>query len=190
MDYRAKQSSDKTIKQYFTCDGFQRYFTLAYEPNYVKVYLDDVLMNSLVDSNGDEAQDFLINKANKVVYIPENITTPFTGALRIEYRPTVQIIDYFEDSRSDNPYLLEKIIKNKDITNKMNARKIGKAEIKRDKDIKSTISFKTYDRADIGQKCYVYKPEFKIDGYYLVTKSSMNIGLIGKALYSLEMTSL
>ena len=74
----AKQAAENPITQYFTGDGKQRYFTLAYEPNYTQVYLDDVPMNVLLDSNDDGLQDFLVSKSSKALYIPSNIDPPFT----------------------------------------------------------------------------------------------------------------
>lgn len=170
-----KQASTKEISQYYVGDGKQRYFTLAYEPNYTKVYLDNVLKESKLESNDDQAQDFLINKKNKVVYIPDNITTPFSGEIKVTYKPTIQIIDFFENTKSDNPYLLEKVIKNKDIVDKMAARQFGKAEIKRTSKVKVTLSFTTREHVKIGQRCYVKIDDFNIDGYYLVKKVRTNM---------------
>jgi hypothetical protein len=178
----SKEAAEKEIVQYFTADGLQRYFTLAYEPNYFEIYLDDVLKLSKLDSNDDGLQDFLINKTNKVVYIPANIATPFTGVVKTVYKPTVQIIDYFENLNSDNPYLLEKVVKNKDVTDKMSARSFGKAEIRRLESIKTNVCFKTYENVSIGQRCYVNILDFNVDGHFLVKKVSNNFKTNGKVL--------
>ena len=183
----AKQAAESAITQYFTGDGQNRYFTLAYEPNYSEVYLDDVLMNSLVDSNDDGAQDFLISKTGKALYIPANIETPFTGTIKIVYQPTMQYIDYFERSDTDNPYLLETIIKNKDVANKLETRGYGKAEIQRRKSIKRTVRLKTYEKVWIGQRHYVKDADYDVDGFYLATKVSVNFPTVGRPLFSVTL---
>lgn len=170
----SKQASSKEISQYLTGDGQQRYFTLAYEPNYTKVYVDGVLKDSALESNDNSDQDFLINKKNKVIFIPD-YRTPFTGTIKVSYKPTIQVIDYFENTKSQNPYPIEKIIKNKDITDKTTARQFGKAEIKRRSKPKTFISFTTREDMKIGQKCYVSIPEYNIDGSFLVLSVNTNI---------------
>ena len=186
----AKQAAENPITQYFTCDGQQRYYTLAYEPNYASVYLDGVLMNSLVNSNDDGNQDFLIDKTNKTIYIPVNIETPFTGVLSVVYQPTIQFIDYFHTEDADNPYLLEKVIKNKNVTNKMSARAYGRAEIKRVRSIKQVIRFRTFDVVKIGQRHYVKEDTFGVEGYFLTTKVNMIFGTDGKVLFNPTMEAI
>ena len=183
----AKQSASSAVMQYFTCDGQQRYFTLAYEPNYTEVYLNDVLQESLLEENDDGQQGFLINKTNRVVFIPDYVETPYTGTLKVVYNPTVQVIEYFEDAAGDSPYLLEKVVKNKDITDKMTARAFGRAEIKRVKSIKAKIRLSTYEKANIGQRCYVKDIAYGIDGYFLVTRAQAKCQTIGTVLYTLEL---
>jgi len=183
----AKQAASSAVTQYFLCDGQQRYFTLAYEPNYTQVFLDDVLQDSLLEENDDEAQAFLINKTNRVVFIPDYVTTPYSGVLKVTYNPRVQVIEYFEDSKGDSPYLLEKVVKNKGITDKMSARAYGRAEIKRVKSIKAKVHFQTYEKANIGQRCHVRIDDYDIDGYFLVTKAGMKCLTSGKVRYSLDL---
>ncbi len=167
--------------------GLNRYFTLAYEPNYTEVYLDDVLQASLLEENDDGAQAFLINKDNRVVFIPTYVETPYTGTLKVVYRPTVQVIEYFEDSNGDSPYLLEKVVKNKDITDKMTARAYGRAEMKRVKSIKRSLSFQTSEKVAIGERCYTHIPDYGIDGFYLVTRVQIKCKTDGKVVYTLNM---
>ncbi len=183
----AKQAAEQPITQYFTGDGQNRYFTLAYEPNYAEVYLDDVLKNSLLDSNDDGAQDFLISKTGKALYIPANIETPFTGEIKIVYRPTMQYIDYFARSDADNPYLLEAIIKNKDVANKLETRGYGKAEIQRRRSIQRTVRLKTYEKVWIGQRHYVKDPDYDVDGFYLATKVSVSFPTVGRPLFTVTL---
>lgn len=183
----AEQAASSTVTQVFTCDGVNRYFALAYEPNYTEVYLDDVLQASLLEENDDEAQAFLINKTNRVVFIPDYVETPYTGTLKVVYNPTVQVIEYFEDSTGDSPYLLEKVVKNKSITDKMSARSFGRAEIKRVKSITANVRLKTYEMAAIGQRCFVSIEDYDIYGYFLVTKAQAKCLTSGKVQYTLDM---
>ena len=183
----AEQAASSAVTQLFTCDGQNRYFTLAYEPNYTEIYLDDELQESLLEENDDEAQDFLINKDNRVVFIPSYVETPYTGTLKVVYNPTVQVIEYFEDSNGDSPYLLEKVVKNKDITDKMTARAYGRAEIKRVRSITRSISFQTSEKAAIGQRCYVNISDYNIDGFYLVKRVQAKCMTEGKVINTVSL---
>jgi hypothetical protein len=174
----AKQASPQFIEQFFTGDGSQRYFTLAYDPNYTEVYVNNVLKKSKLENNDDGTQDFLINKKERVVYIPSNIITPFTGTIKVKYRPSVQVIDYFENIPSIEQYgLIERTVKNKNITDKLSARKFGKAEIKRVSKDKRIVSFATREKVALGERCrmYVKETDWDIDGYFLVTSVSTAI---------------
>lgn len=152
----AKQASPSYVEQFFTGDGQQRYFTIAYEPNYTDIYIDGVLKRSKLESNDDGEQDFLINKKEKVIYIPDNITPPFTGAIKVRYRPTVQVIDYFENPASIAAYgLYEKAVKNKDIMDRLSARQFGKAQIKKKSMNKRLVSLATREIVKIGQRCSI-----------------------------------
>jgi hypothetical protein len=175
----AKQAGTSYIDQYFTGDGQQRYFNLAYEPNYSSIYVGATLKNSKLEQNDDGAQDFLINKKGKVFYIPTNIVTPFTGVIKFRYRPTLQIIDYYENQQAQNEagILLERIVKNKDITDRLSARQYGKAEIKRKAVQKRIINFITSAEVKVGERCQidVIQNGWDVSGKFLVTAVSGSI---------------
>lgn len=188
----AKQASPNFIEQFYIGDGAQRYFQLAYEPNYTEIYINDVLVNSKLEQNNDEEQDFLINKKNRVFFIPENIETPFTGTIKARYRPTIQLIDYYENpSDIQNYFLLERVVKNKDITDRLSARQFGKAEIRRKSITKRLISFNSRNEYKIGQKCVVNitKGKWNIAGEFLVKSVGVNI-TPSDFIYSVEMEEL
>lgn len=174
----AKQADTNYIDQFFTGDGQQRYFTLSYEPNYTDMYVGGVLKNSKLVENDDGAQDFLIDKRNRVVFIPNNIATPFSGTIKAHYRPTVQLIDYFENAQEANKKLIEKAIKNQNITDRMEARRFGKAEIKKTAIMRRKISCITTADLSIGQRVY-FNINHAILGdlraYYLVKSLSYDI---------------
>lgn len=182
----AKRSAPNFIEQYFTGDGKQRYFSLAYEPNYTEIYVDGVLKKSKLEINDDGNQDFLINKKDKIIYIPDNISTPFTGEIKVKYKPTIQVVDYFENPASIATYgLIEKVIKDRDIADRLSARKIGKAEIKKKSIKKRVVSISTRENVEIGQRCYldinIQKTvngeliKWDIQGYFLVKSVSSEI---------------
>lgn len=178
-----KQADANYIDQYYTGDGNQRYFLLAYEPNFTEIYLDGVLMDSGIETNNDGAQDFLISKTDKLFYIPSNITTPFTGTIRAHYRPTKQPIDYYENAPNINTYgLYEKVIKNNDITDRLTARQYAKAQVKYRSNARRIVSLDTREDVAIGQRCYVninvtdaVKGNWNVIGYFMVTSVSTNI---------------
>ncbi len=170
----SKRAASKEVTQYFLGDGRQRYFNLAYEPNDVAVYVDGEMKEVAIDKDANN-KDFLISKKNKLLYIPENITTPFIGEIRVVYKPTIQVIDFFENTQSENPYLIEKIIKNKNITDKMAARQYGKAEIRRHSKVKTYLKFSTKEDIKIGERCFVKIDEYDVNGYFLVTQVNTEI---------------
>lgn len=175
----AKQASANFIEQYYTGDGQQRYFNLAYEPNYTEIYVDSVLKNSKLIENDDGQQDFLIDKKNRVFFIPDNIATPFTGTIKAKYRPTIQLIDYFENAPEAKKLLLEKAIKNKDITDRLEARRYGRAEVMRRSRNIRTVSLVTSADISIGQKVYlnITASPWNVQGYFLVKSLSYAITL-------------
>lgn len=175
----AKQASQNYIEQYYTGDGKQRYFNFAYEPNYTEIYVDGVLKSSKLVENDDGQQDFLIDKKNKVFFIPDNISTPFSGTIKAKYKPTVQLIDYFENAREAKKLLLEKAIKNKDITDRLEARRYGRSEVMRRSRNIRTVSLVTFADINIGQKVYlnITTPPWNVQGYFLVTSLSYVIAL-------------
>jgi hypothetical protein len=179
----AKIAKPNYIDVYHTGDGKQRYFDLPYEPNYTEIYLDGVLKNSKIEKNDDGLQDFLINKKEKVFYIPDYVTTPFTGEIRVHFRPTGQVIDYFENpSHIDDYGLYEKVVKNKDITDKLSARQYGKAMIKRKSTDKRLVSLSTTEDVKVGERCPIdinyshpEKGTWNIQGDFVVISVSTNI---------------
>ena len=138
----ARQSSPQTIEQTFFGDNSNQYFLLAYEPNYPEVFENGVRKTISVD-DGDSDTDYIYNKSVKVLKRVAGVL-PMGVNLRVTYRPTIQIMDYFEDGASvlENG-LFEKVIRDQDITAKMAARSRGRAELKLKKDVIVTASWNT-----------------------------------------------
>ena len=169
----AKQASPDYIDQYFTSDGVQRVFPLAYVPNYAEVTMDGgEPMKWKLLKNDDGAQDFLVDKEGKVLSIPGNVNPIPTGQIRIHYRPTVQVVDYFEDPKSIRAHgLLEAVVKSKDITDRLSARKVGKAMLKKQSRSKRIVSLRTLDERKVGQRCEldILTDKWDVRGDFLVT---------------------
>lgn len=175
-----KQASATSIDEYYTGDGTQRYFKLAYEPNDTEIRVNNVLKNSKLESNDDGGQDFLINKIEKVFYIPSNIVTPFTGTIKATYKPTKQFIDTFENPRDIAQFgVLEKVVKNNNITDKLEARRYGKAEVKKTSTALRKVSFqsRSANTLTIGQKCTVNISSaiWDVQGIFLIKSIKRNI---------------
>lgn len=186
----AKQASPDFIDQYFTSDGVQRFFPLAYLPNYAEVTLDggEPLKWKLL-KNDDGNQDFLIDKEGKVLSIPVNINPIPAGQIRIHYRPTVQVVDYFEDPKSIKAHgLLEAVVKSKDLIDRLSARKVGKAMLKKQARTKRIVSLSTLEEREIGQKCEIdiFTDQWDVRGSFLVKGVSEEI-VPGHTVYSVEL---
>ena len=139
----ARQSSPQTIEQTFFGDGSNQYYLLAYEPNYPAVFENGAPKTIATDENDSTTADYIYNKSVKVLKRVAGVL-PMGVNLRITYRPTIQIMDYFEDGASvlENG-LFEKVIRDQSINAKMAARSRGRAELKRKKDVIVTASWNT-----------------------------------------------
>lgn len=173
----AKQASIEYREQIFNYDGQNRIYNLGYIPNYVEVKKWDgsgynTVMKVKEEKSNDGTQDFLYNKVEKNLTIPLNISPiPASGSFKIRYRPTIEIIDFFEDRTSQNSYgLYEKALKSKDIKTKAEARKIARNSLKTNSGSIINISFDTYDfrPLSIGSLMQLKLDRYDIDGVFLI----------------------
>lgn len=129
----AKSASSTYTEQYWTGDGNNALFALAYEPNYPEVFEDGIAKTIEVDKGVTSEKDYTYDKKNRVLKRTAG-ALPAGVLLKSRYRPTVQIIDYFEDTGSVAVYgLYEKAIRDKKITDRAAARKRGREALKRTK---------------------------------------------------------
>jgi hypothetical protein len=157
----AKTSAPNYINQYFTGDASNDIFSLAYIPNYPDVYENGVTKTIEVDKGEPYSTDYVYQKKEKVLKrVGGNL--PNGVQLRIRYRPTVQIIDYFENQASINTYgLYEKVLRDKKITDKAAARQRGRTELSRLKGLIRYASFSSRDwDVAAGQVVNVNVPQF------------------------------
>jgi hypothetical protein len=196
----AKQVGSTFLYEYFTGDGNNRRFLMPYEPNYTDIYLDTgggyVLKTSALEQNDNGGYDFLINKKQKLIMIPDNVGTPWTGAIKVKYKPTIQLIDYYENPGEAATYgLIEKVVRNKDITDKLTSVKFGRSEIKRKSATKRKVSFATRTERQIGTKhtvditTVVQKGTWSISGDFVVTNVTMNTNMTD-IVYTVELEEL
>jgi hypothetical protein len=131
----ARSAAATFTEQYWTGDGQNSVFSLAYEPNYPDVWENGVPKTIEVDKGGDSDKDYTYDKKNRVLKRTAG-PLPAGVPLRFRYRPTVQIIDFFEDTGSVATYgLYEKAIRDKKITDRAAARKRGREALKRTKSL-------------------------------------------------------
>lgn len=164
-----KQASPNTIEQTFIGDGNNQYYSIAYVPNYPQVFENGVSKTIAIDKEGTPTTNYVYNKKEKVLKrVAGNLPSGVT--LRIVYKPTVQVIDYFEDPASVAGYgLYEKAIIDKKITDKMAARKRGRSELRRVKDIIRSGSFGTRSwTVGPGQLTRIVLPVFDINSYWRI----------------------
>lgn len=167
----AKQASYNYEEEYFVGDGKSKIYKIAYEPNDAEAFINDNPANINIKSKDDGQQDFLMDRKEKVIYRPEYKGPIANGdTIKFKYKPTTEIVDFFEAPNSINNYgLYERVIKNKDLTDKLEARKYGRAALKRTSEIKRLLCFSTREEIKIGQKVNVKMPLWNIDGEWLVT---------------------
>jgi hypothetical protein len=180
----AKEASTESKEQQFSYDGNNRIFNLGYEPNYVEAYeWNGSLWDTKVigeEKNYNETQDFLYNKVEKNVTIPSHVTVPVSGKFKIEYRPTIEIIDFFEDLDSQNKYgIYEKALKSKDIKTKAEARKLTRTELKNKSNTIAVINFSTFDfrPLKVGSLVNVVLSRYAIDTVFLITDLTIDYDL-------------
>lgn len=184
----ARQAAQDYEEEYFTGDGQSRIYKLGYEPNYTEAYINDSPASIKLESNDDGQQDFLINKKEKVIFRPDYKSPVANGdTIKFKYRPTVEIVDFFEAPNSINTYgLFEKAIKNRDLSDKLEARKYGRSALKRTSTVKRLLSLATREEVKIGQKVNVQIPSWNIDSEWLVIAVSTKISP-GDIIHSVEL---
>jgi hypothetical protein len=157
----AKTSSPNYIDQYFTGDGNNSIFSTAYVPNYPDVYENGVGKTIGIDKGEPYTTDYVYAKKEKVLRRTAG-NLPNGVQLRLHYRPTVQVIDFFENQASINNYgLYEKVLRDKKITDKAAARQRGRTELGRVKGLIRYISFSSRDWDVVaGQVVNVNAPQF------------------------------
>lgn len=171
----AKAAAASYVEQNWIGDDVTQVFSLAYEPNYPEVYEGGVLKTIEVEKGETSSKDFVYNKKEKAL---KRIAGPLTAgvSLRFKYRPTVQVIDYFEDPGSVATYgLYEKAIRDRKITDKTSARKRGRSALKNTKSIKRIVSFDTRAwQVSPGQLTSIYVPSFEFNSQCRINSISIS----------------
>lgn len=166
----AKQASNQTITQTYVGANNNQYFSLAYVPNYPSVTENGVNKTIAVEKDDSNSKDYTYNKKEKVLKRKAG-NLPTGVILQITYQPTVQVIDYFEDTQSIASYgLYEKAIRDKKITDKLAARSRGRAELKRVRKISRYAKWNSRSwRVQPGQLAKIQLSAYNIDSYWRIT---------------------
>jgi hypothetical protein len=146
---------------YWSGDGLNDTVVLPWIPNYPEIKENGVTKTIEVDKGSTSDKDYVYSKKDKTL---RRVAGPLPGGSTayLRARPTVQVIDYFEDSASVATYgLYEKAIRDRKITDKAAARKRGRAALKKVKSLMRLPKWSTRDWAvDPGQLTNVSVPSF------------------------------
>lgn len=176
-----KQAAANAINVYYTADGAQKYYgPLPYEPANLAIYftpngLPEYQLTIKAEGSDTDDAEAVYNSKNRTFYLTQPAT--FTGKLRANFKPMQQFIEYFENAPDKAAYgLMEKAVKNKDVTSKLEARRYGLAEVKKSSEVKRTIKFSSDHvdliNASIGQKLImnIQKSPWSVTGNFLITR--------------------
>lgn len=139
----AKDASPSTIDNYFTGDGSNQIFITSNQVNYPTITENSVSKTIAADTGGTPTTDYIYNKTDKTL---KRVAGPLGAGVvtKITYKPTIQIIDYFEDSTSVAKYgVYSTAIRDRKITTKDAARKRGKEYLKTSAVITKRLSWDT-----------------------------------------------
>ncbi len=174
----SKKASEKYIDEYFVSDGKTRIHKLSYVPNYYDVYINGSIVESGLEKNKKSTHGYVINKKDKLLIRPDELSVVPSGQeVRIRYRPTKEIVDFFENPPSIKEHgLYEMVIKNKDLTDKLEARRYGRAALKKSSIKKRGITFSTLEKnVSPGEKIKVGISKLGIESSWIVETVNRNI---------------
>lgn len=197
-----KEAAPSAIDVYYTADGEQKYFgPLPYEPSSLAIYITPSGLPEYPLTIGSEGAggDFeaIYNAKQRIFYLTDPVL--MVGKLRANFKPIRQFIDYYENVGDVQKFgLMEKAIKNKDVTNQTETRRYGKASVQESSVTKRKITF-TSDHtnilnASLGQKRVVniQKDEWNITGNFVFTRITRDIsaGRAKQEIVSVELEEL
>ncbi|WP_374711540.1 hypothetical protein [Symbiobacterium terraclitae] len=175
----AKQAAESYKTQTFS--GASNVFPLAYEPNYTEVRVNGGPLRKVhLKENRQADSEFLVDKRRKAV--EALIALSASDTVEIRYRPTVEVVDYFEDPASVRTYgLYEMAIKDRKITDKTAARQRGRAAMRRSATQRPVFSWQTDGTWDVypGQRVRVVWPQWGIDQFCRLTDVTIDFQWLG-----------
>lgn len=159
----ARQAGPEYKVQEFS--GVNNVFGLAYEPNYTEVRVNGGALRTVhLKSNVQGGTEFVVDKKAKTV-TPLIDLAP-TDTVQIRYRPTVEIVDFFEDPASVATYgLYETVIKDRTIIDKASARQRGRSALRRSAGQQPIYRWRSDTLWQLypGQRITLSDPQFEID---------------------------
>jgi len=174
----AKQAAEAYKAQTFS--GNSSVFPLAYEPNYTEVRVNGVARQVHLKDNRQPDTEFIVDKKRKAV--EALISLSASDTVEIRYRPTIEVVDYFEDPASVRTYgLYEVAIKDRKITDKTAARQRGRAALRRSATQRPVFSWQTDGTWDVypGQRVRVVWPQWGIDQFCRLTDVNIDFQWLG-----------
>ena len=139
----AKDSSSSTITNYFTGDGNNSIWITSNIVNSPTITEGGVSKTISVDTGGTPTTNYVYNKQDQTL---KRVAGPLGASvqLAITYYPTVQIIDYFEDSASVKKYgIYATALRDQKIKTKDAARKRGREYLKTSATITKRLQWDT-----------------------------------------------
>lgn len=197
-----KEPAPNAIDVYYTSDGSQKYFgPLPYEPSSLKIFLkpDGLPEYQLaIGAEGKEGDyEAIYNAKQRVFYLTNPSALP--GKLRANFKPVRQFIDYYENVSDIQKYgLMERAVKNKDVTNQAETRRYGRAQVQESSVTKRVLKF-TSDHADVlnaalGEKrtVNIVTGLWNITGNFIVRRIARDVSAIRakKEIISIELEEL
>jgi hypothetical protein len=180
-----KEAAPNTIDVFYLSDAVQKYFgPLPYEPSDLEVFLkvdgeQEIQLTTAVEGESGDFQ-VIYNAKQRVFFLTD--PTTLVGVLRANFKPVRQFIDYYENVEDIHKRgLMERSIKNKDVTNQSETRRYGKSQVEELSVVKRTIQFAS-DHHDVltvalGDKRFVsiVTNLWDISGDFVVTKISRDV---------------
>lgn len=165
----SKQASIGFKNQVFS--GSSNVYQLGYEPNYTEIRINGGPLRKVhLKENAQAGTEFVVDKKRKLV--EPLIALAASDSVEIRYRPTIEVVDYFEDVGSVQTYgLYEMAIKDRTITDKTAARQRGRTALRRSSMQRPTFRWQTDQLWHVypGQRCALVYPQWSINQVCRIT---------------------
>lgn len=180
-----KEAAPTAIDVYYTADGSQKYFgPLPYEPAGLSIYITPSGLPEYQLTIGAEGKDgdyeAYYNSKQRIFYLDN--PSLMIGKLRANFKPVRQFIDYYENVTDIQSFgLMERAVKNKDVTNQAETRRYGRAQVQESSVKKRKLTFSSDHpnvlNASLGQKrpVSIVKGDWNITGDFIFTRITRDI---------------
>lgn len=180
-----KEAAPTAIDVYYTGDGSQKYFgPLPYEPAGLAIYitpsgLPEYQLTVGAEGSGGDFEAYY-NSKQRLFYLADPAL--MVGKLRANFKPVRQFIDYYENVSDIQKFgLMERAVKNKDVTNQAETRRYGRAQVQESSVKKRKLTFSSDHpnvlNASLGQQrpVSIVKGAWNITGNFIFTRITRDI---------------